>query len=274
LGSLNSLLYPLAKGSSTVPYTINPAYFYDVSQGSNGGYDAGPPYDFVTGLGSPVANALVPALAPSTPNPDFSLAATPASQTVTAGASAGYTVTATSIGGFASTINLSLSGLPSGATASFSPPSLSGSGNSVLTIATSSSTPAGSYTLTITGQSGGLVHTATVTVNVQAPAGADFSLGVSPGSSTIKVGSSTSFRVTITATGGFSDTVNLSGSGLPSGATASFSPAYLTGSGTATLSITTSRSTPRGTYQLTITGTSSAASGSLTHSAGASLRIR
>jgi subtilase family serine protease len=274
LGSLNSLLYPLAQGSTTVPYTINPAYFYDVSQGSNGGYDAGPPYDFVTGLGSPVANALVPALAPSTQTPDFALSATPASQTVTAGTSAGYTVSATSMGGFSSTINLSLSGLPSGATASFSPQSISGSGNSALTIATSSSTPAGSYTLTITGQSGGLVHTATVTLNVQAPARPDFSIGVSPGSSNIKAGSSTSYQVTITATGGFSDSVSLSGSGLPSGAMGSFSPAYITGSGTATLSITTSRSTPRGNYQLTITGTSSTASGSLTHSAGASLRIR
>jgi transcription elongation factor len=76
------------------------------------------------------------------------------------------------------------------------------------------------------------------------------------------------------ATGGFSDSVSLSGSGLPSGATGSFSPAYITGSGTARLNITTSRSTPRGTYQLTIRGTSSAASGSLTHSAGSSLRIR
>jgi subtilase family serine protease len=274
LGSFNSLIYPLAKGSTTVPYAVNPAYFYDVSQGNNGGYDAGPPYDFVTGLGSPVANALVPALAPAAQNPDFALSATPASQSVIAGASAGYSVSATSIGGFASTISLSLTGLPGGATASFSPTAISGSGNSALTIATSSSTPAGSYTLTITGQSGGLVHTATVTVNVQAPASQNFSIGVSPGSSNIKAGSSTSYRVTITATGGFNNSVSLSGSGLPSGATGSFSPPSITGTGTSMLSITTSRSTPKGTYQLTITGTSSAASGSLSHSAGASLRIR
>src|SRR5436190_5558626 len=159
LGSFNSLIYPLAKGSTTTPYTINPAYFYDVTQGSNGGYNAGAPYDFVTGLGSPVANALVPALAPSTQNPDFALSATPASQIVTAGASTSYTISASSVGGFSSTINLSLSGLPSGSTASFSPQSVNGSGNSTLTVATSSSTPAGSYTLTITGQSGALVHT-------------------------------------------------------------------------------------------------------------------
>src|SRR5216684_166952 len=54
LSSPQSVLYALAQGSTTVPYTINPAYFYDVSQGNNGGYNAAPRYDFVTGLGSPV----------------------------------------------------------------------------------------------------------------------------------------------------------------------------------------------------------------------------
>src|SRR6266700_1061584 len=123
LDSLSSLLYPLAQGSTTVPYTVNPAYFYDVSQGNNGGYDAAPPYDFVTGLGSPVANTLVQALAPSTQNPNFSISATPASQTVTAGANAGFNVSLTSVGGFTTSVSLSVSGLPSGATASFSPAS-------------------------------------------------------------------------------------------------------------------------------------------------------
>ena len=52
--------------------------------------------------------------------------------------------------------------------------------------------------------------------------------------------------------------------------TASFSPLSISGSGTSSMSIITSRSTPRGTYQLTVTGTS----GSLAHSAGVSLRVR
>ncbi len=63
----NNLLYSIAKGSTTTPYAVNGTYFYDVSQGSNGAYSAGPPYDFVTGLGSSVANMLVPALAPVSP---------------------------------------------------------------------------------------------------------------------------------------------------------------------------------------------------------------
>ncbi len=176
LGAVNSLLYSLAKGSTTVPYTVNPAYFNDVSQGSNGGYTAGARYDFVTGLGVPVANALVPALVPSLQSPP--------------------------------------------------------------------------------------------------PTAPDFSISVSPGLNTVRAGSSTSYQVTITPTGGFGGTVTLSGTGLPSGATGSISPGYVTGAGTATAYITTSRFTPKGTYVITITGTSSTANGSLTHSSTMSLRVR
>ena len=48
---------------------------------------------------------------------------------------------------------MSLSGLPAGATGSFNPVSVSSSGSSALTVSTGCSTPAGTYTLTITGTS-------------------------------------------------------------------------------------------------------------------------
>ncbi|MGA2619758.1 MAG: Ig-like domain repeat protein [Thermoguttaceae bacterium] len=44
-------------------YSIDAADFHDVTSGSNGGYSAGPGYDLVTGLGTPLANKLVPDLA-------------------------------------------------------------------------------------------------------------------------------------------------------------------------------------------------------------------
>src|SRR5215472_14825799 len=84
-------------------------------------------------------------------SPDFSISASPASQTVTAGGSGSYTTTISALSGFAGTVNLSISGLPGGATASFNPASVAGAGNSTLSVATSSTTPAGNYTLTITG---------------------------------------------------------------------------------------------------------------------------
>ena len=53
--------------------------------------------------------------------------------------------------------------------------------------------------------------------------------------------------------------MSLSASGLPSGATATFSPATVTSGGSSTLTIATSASTPAGTYPVTVTGTGSSA---------------
>lgn len=107
-------------------------------------------------------------LTPSPPAnaPDYSLAATPASQTVVQGASTnpGYSVKVTPSGGFTGTVTLSVSGLPAGASASFFPTATSGS--STLSVTTVPSTPAGTYTLTITGASGSLSRTTSVTLIV------------------------------------------------------------------------------------------------------------
>jgi fibronectin type 3 domain-containing protein len=97
---------------------------------------------------------------------DFTIAATPGSQTVAPGGTTSYTVTVAPQNGFTGTVALSASGLPSGASASFNPISISGSGSSTLTVTTASSTPAGSYTFTNTGTSGSLSHSANVTLTV------------------------------------------------------------------------------------------------------------
>jgi hypothetical protein len=93
---------------------------------------------------------------------DFSLSATPPSQSVTRGQSTTYTVTVTPSGGFGGTVTLSASGLPRGASASFNPPSVTGAGSSVMTISTLKKTPRGTHTITIDGSSGSLSHTTTV----------------------------------------------------------------------------------------------------------------
>ena len=202
---------------------------------------------------------------------DFALSATPASQTVTAGNSTSYTATVTPANGFNGTVNLSVTGLPSGATGTFNPASISGgSGSSTLSISTSSSTPAGTYTLTVTGTSGSLSHSATVTLVVTAPP--DFAISATPSSQTVVQGGSTSYTASVSPLNGFNSTVNLSVSGLPSGATGTFNPASISGgSGSSTLSVSTSASTQTGTFTVTITGTSS--SPSLTHSTTVTLVV-
>ena len=98
--------------------------------------------------------------------PDFAIGVNPVSRTVVQGAPTTFTVTISPQSGFSSSVDLSLTGLPSGTTASFSPASTTTS--SLLTITTSSSTPISSYTLTITGTSGALVRSASAGLSVVA----------------------------------------------------------------------------------------------------------
>jgi hypothetical protein len=198
-------------------------------------------------------------------SPDFSLSATPASQMVTPGGATSYTVTATPFNNFSNSVSLSVSGVPGGATAGFTPSSISGgSGFSTLSVNTGSAVP-GTYTLTITGTDGTLTHTTSVTLIV-----GDFSISASPGNVVAKKNSTPTYTVSVTRSGGFNSDVSLSVSGLPSGAVALFGPSLISGgSGSSTLSVYTGSAAP-GTYMLKISGTA----GSLTHSTTVSLRVR
>ncbi|MDQ6678854.1 MAG: hypothetical protein M3Z09_16340 [Acidobacteriota bacterium] len=102
---------------------------------------------------------------------DFALSVSPASQAVTAGGSAAtYTVTVTGAGGFNSTVALGVSGLPAGATGTFAPSSITGSGASTLQITTAPSTAAGNYSITVAATTGSTGHTASAPLTVNAPA--------------------------------------------------------------------------------------------------------
>jgi len=103
------------------------------------------------------------------PAGDFTLTATPASHTISRGSSTFYTVTVTATNGFTDTVNLTSSISPSanGLTMSFSPASVSPGGSSTLTVATTRRTAKHTYTITITGKSGTLVHSFTVTLILQ-----------------------------------------------------------------------------------------------------------
>jgi hypothetical protein len=101
-----------------------------------------------------------------TPAPNYSLSISPSSVSVPrAGGTATYTVTITRTGGFSSPVTLSISGLPSGATGSFTPNPASGS-SSTLNVTVSSSTRQGTYLFTVTGIGGTptLTRTATATL--------------------------------------------------------------------------------------------------------------
>lgn len=99
------------------------------------------------------------------PTNDFSVSVSPTSGSVAAGSAATTTVGTATTSGSAQTVALSASGLPSGATATFTPASVTSGSSSTLRIATSTSTPSGTYPITVTG-TGSATHTATYTLTV------------------------------------------------------------------------------------------------------------
>ena len=184
---------------------------------------------------------------------DFIISNSPSSLQIAPGSSTNDTVTITPGAGFATNVTLTASGLPAGATASFSPATVTYSGNSTLSISTTGSTPIGSYTVSVVGTSAVSTNTNYLTLVVSG-----FNLSATPSARTVAAGNSTNFTVTLATNSAFTGNVALGISGLPPDTTAAFNPTGLTQSGTSTLTVTTSTNTASGSYPLTITGTNGA----------------
>jgi hypothetical protein len=101
---------------------------------------------------------------------NFSLANS-MSLSATQGSSATNTITASLVSGSPEPVSLSASGLPSGASGSFSQKTCSPTCSSLLTIATAASTPTGAYTITVAGTGGGVTRTTSFTLTVNSPTG-------------------------------------------------------------------------------------------------------
>jgi hypothetical protein len=97
---------------------------------------------------------------------DFSLKISPASRTVAVPGSTTFTVSVTGVGGFNGAVNLTVSGLPAGATGSFQSASVTGTGSTALTIRTTTGTAPGTFTVGVTGSSGSLSQVATASLTI------------------------------------------------------------------------------------------------------------
>ncbi len=100
------------------------------------------------------------------PNFDFSISSSPTSANVVKGDTVISTISVSLTLGSAPTATLSQSGCPPSATCSFNPSSGTPSYTSVLTVATTGSTPMGTYTITVSGTAGALTRTTTFSVTV------------------------------------------------------------------------------------------------------------
>ena len=163
-----SMASPHAAGAAALVVSANPSWTpqqvrdFLVNNATNG-VVANP------GTGSP--NKLLFVVNGTPPANDFSISVSPTSGTVTAGNSTTATVSTATTSGSPQTVGLSASGLPGGASASFSPQSVTSGGSSTMTIGTSASTTPGTYPITITGTGSSATHTTSYSLTVNGPGG-------------------------------------------------------------------------------------------------------
>ena len=229
----------------------------------------------VTASGTGVSNATatVTLTVAAAATPAFGLSAAPAALSLVAGQSATSTITAARTGGFAGEVALAISGAPAGMTATVSPATLGASVTTAsVSVTTTGAVAPGSYTLTVNGTGTG-VQAQSTTIGVTVAAAPAIGLALASGSLSTAAGTPVSTGVTLTRLGDFAGDVALAVQGLPSGVTAAFAPATLTGATLAsTLTLTVGGAVPAGSYPLSVsasgTGVSAAtASLSLTVSA-------
>ena len=197
----------------------------------------------------------------------FQLSVSPSAQSIHPGQTTAFSLNMTLVSGYPQPLALNLLNTPSGVTAVFSPQSQNPSFTSTLTFTTTNSTPTGTFPMTVRAVSGGETQTAPITLSIQAvPAPVfDFRINVAtPTTQTVTQGGSTSFSFIVALVSGSPETVNLTASGLPSGANYSFTDSGGVPTFSSIINIFTTTNTPGGTYPITITGTTSAG---LTHTA-------
>ena len=209
--------------------------------------------------------------APASTTPDFSLTLTPASRFVIPGGSAQFTVTISPFAGFTGVVNLSASGLPSAATATFNPASVNitdtASKTATLTVATTTASTLGDYTITVTG-TGATQHSETVSLKVISPSSVDLALAKSASPNPGQAAAPMTYRLTVTNNGPATATnVSLTDT-LPSGiALGAITPTQGTCNGTTTINCSLGSIATGATAVVTI-GVTPSTPGSIVNTAG------
>jgi hypothetical protein len=171
---------------------------------------------------------------------DFTLTiSTPLEQSLPTG-TASYTLVLTSVDNYNGDVNLTCTGLPTGASCPSPFGNVPTPGGSITPMALNTeSVAAGNYSFTVTGNSPPLSHSVAATLQIW-----DFSGTVSPGSATVKAGGSATFNVSVASVNGYSGSVTFWCQTPTSQITCSFSPASptISANGTATSAMTVTAS--------------------------------
>jgi hypothetical protein len=169
---------------------------------------------------------------------------------VYSGETATYTLSLSASAGFTAPVTLTLGGAPSEAMTSFEPNPLTPPGTSQLSVTTTASTLARTYTMIVTGTADQVTATMSLTLTVD-PA---LTLVARPDVRVVLPGGTAPYTLSVIASGSFTVPVTLNLHDPPPGATASFDPNPVAPPGASQLHITTTPSVLAGIYPMTVTG--------------------
>lgn len=202
---------------------------------------------------------------------NFSLSVSPATVSIPAGQQALMQVSIARSRTFRSRVTLTLVGLPAGVSVSTSNAS---STRVTFLLKAPTNTAVSQTVVRLVGKGGGLTRETSFAMQVNcsctsappvtaapppatvapvttaAPSVGDYALTIDPAQVTLNAGDATRHAIFVNGVGGFRSTVRFELKGLPAGARAAFLPEFAQG-GT-TLLITTSSTTPKGDYALTV----------------------
>ena len=220
LGNMNQQLYALAASHPTAFNSVTSGNnIVPCTSGTSGcpatapfqyGYSAGAGYSEVTGLGSVNANTLASAWLAASNAPRFALTTTSdlSPTSVPAGQSASATITIAPVNGSTQTVSFgtsSCSGLPAGATCSFSPTSVTLDGTNSQTVTVTVTTPAymaipsGPIPITVSGAAsgtGGASQSTTINLAVTAT-NQSFVLSTTATTFPVAIGGTATVNVTV-----------------------------------------------------------------------------
>jgi uncharacterized delta-60 repeat protein len=199
---------------------------------------------------------------------DYSVTATPVSQTISAGKSTSYTLNLQSPSAISVSLSASVSPSSSGMTTSFTEASVNSPGASTLNVTTTKATPIGTYTVTVTSTAGSVTQFTTVTLIVSGP---DFSLGFAESTITAQPGTKVSAVVSIDRLGGDTGKVTVTPPTAPAGIKVKPPSPISTTGNSAAFKLKIAGSAAAGSYPLTFTGKDSSGR---THSATLTLVVQ
>ena len=204
-----------------------------------------------------VANALSNTISVISEIPfEFAFSLSPSSATAEVGKATTFTLTITPTSGSPRAVNLSVAGLPQGASAIFAPRSGDPPLTSMLTITTSALTPPGTYSITVNAVTESTTKTSSITLTILAIDNTpmDFSLSSNPLTISILQREQATYTISLSLLRGKAEPVALSVIGLPADSTAEFSPATVSLTSTTQLKVVTQSTTPAGVYQISVVG--------------------